>query len=187
MYMYATRHAPINVYLLLEAHPAKMGIKGARPAIAKNIGRDKLPMSHNTQFLSQGIRINARAGMVDARTGIAAKNHLLTSGHDLDVLQMPVGIDVAAGDEQYVSINGRTLQLKPRDMYIADAEGIISSVIYGPDQRTRINPQTRRVLFTVYAPPGIVETAVADHLHDIQCNVLLIAPKAEIELFAVYR
>ena len=44
--------------------------------------------------------------------------------------------------------------MKPGDMMICDARGIISSIVYGPDQRTRITPKTTRVLFTVYARPG---------------------------------
>ena len=71
-------------------------------------------------------------------------------------------------------------------MMIADAQGVISSVIYGPDRRTRITSETRQVLFTVYAPPGIGEQAVYDHLRDIQANVLLVAPEAQVEVLEVY-
>ena len=40
-------------------------------------------------------------------------------------------------------------QMKPGDMMISDARGVISSIVYGPDQRTRITPETTRVLLTV--------------------------------------
>jgi DNA/RNA-binding domain of Phe-tRNA-synthetase-like protein len=69
---------------------------------------------------------------------------------------------------------------------IADAQGVISSVVYGPDHRTRITSETRGVFFSVYAPPGIGEEAVYQHLQDIQANILLIAPEAETELLKVY-
>jgi DNA/RNA-binding domain of Phe-tRNA-synthetase-like protein len=72
------------------------------------------------------------------------------------------------------------------DMFIADTQGIISTVLYGPDRRTRITSKTERVFFTVYAPPGIGEQVVYEHLQDIQANVLLIAPEAEVELMEVY-
>jgi DNA/RNA-binding domain of Phe-tRNA-synthetase-like protein len=72
------------------------------------------------------------------------------------------------------------------DMFIADAEGIISTVVYCPDHRTRITSKTNRAFFTVYAPPGIGEKAVDDHLRDIQTNVLLITPEAEVEFMEVY-
>ena len=71
-------------------------------------------------------------------------------------------------------------------MMIRDGEGIISSIIYGPDQRTQITSQTRNVIFTTYAPSGISEEAVVNHLHEIQHNVELIAPNATIELLKVF-
>jgi DNA/RNA-binding domain of Phe-tRNA-synthetase-like protein len=114
------------------------------------------------------------------------KNLLLTAGHDLEVVQQPVRIDVADGSERFLRINGQEQILKAGDMYIADAEGVLSSVIYGPDRRTQIGPGTRQVLFTVYAPAGIERGAVRQHLEDIRDNVTLVAPEAEVIALAVY-
>ena len=126
------------------------------------------------------------AALVEAMFIAELKSLLLTAGHDLDVIQPPVRLDVSDGTERYVRINGQEQVLKPGDMLIADAEGVISSVLYGPDRRTRITPDTRRAFFSVYAPPGIGEGAVLDHLHDIEANVMLIAPQAEVEVLEVY-
>ena len=113
------------------------------------------------------------------------KNLLLTAGHDTDSLDLPVRLDVAQGSELYTLYNGQEQVLKPGDMYIADGQSVISSVIYGPDQRTRILPETRRALFTVYAPPGVGVKAVWEHLGDIQANVRLITPEAKTEVIEV--
>jgi DNA/RNA-binding domain of Phe-tRNA-synthetase-like protein len=126
------------------------------------------------------------AALVEAMFMAELKNMLLTAGHDLDVVEAPVLLSIAAGTERYVRLNGQEQQLKAGDMFIADAQGVLSSVIYGPDQRTQILPGTRRVLFTVYAPPGIGEGAVAQHLEDIQGYVQLIAREARTELLQVY-
>ncbi len=134
----------------------------------------------------KGKSIPQVAGLVEAMFMAELKNLLLTAGHDLEAIQMPVGIDVANGTERYVRLNGREQELKPGDMMIADAQGVISSVIYGPDRRTRITSETRQVLFTVYAPPGIGQQTVNDHLQDIRANVLLVAPEAHVELLEVY-
>jgi hypothetical protein len=69
---------------------------------------------------------------------------------------------------------------------MADAEGVITSVIYGLDQRTRITPETRQALFTVYAPPGVGQQAVHAHLRDVEANVLLVAPDATTVSLQVY-
>jgi DNA/RNA-binding domain of Phe-tRNA-synthetase-like protein len=126
------------------------------------------------------------AALVEAMFVAELKNLLLTAGHDLDVVQPPIQLDVARGSECYVRLNGQEQMLKAGDMFIADTEGILSSVIYGPDRRTQIRPDTRRALFTVYAPPGIKEQAVYRHLQDIEANARLIAPEAETELLRVY-
>ncbi len=126
------------------------------------------------------------AALVEAMFMAELKNMLLTAGHDLDALQLPVTVDVAKGDERYVLINSQEQTAKPDDMMMTDGRGVISSVIYGPDQRTRIMPRTERVLFMVYVPPGLIEQIVYDHLRDIQANVMTIAPKAQSELLQVY-
>ena len=126
------------------------------------------------------------AALVEAMFMAELKNLLLTAGHDLDAIVPPMRIDAADGSERYVRMNGEEKVLKARDMYIADAEGILSCIIYGPDQRTRIRPETERVVFTVYAPPGIDARDVHSHLDDIRRNVLVFAPEASVELMETY-
>jgi len=126
------------------------------------------------------------AALVEAMFMAELKNLLLTAGHDAAALRMPVGIDVADGSERYVRLNGIEQQPKRGDMIIADAEGIMSSILYGPDLRTRITPETRHVMFTVYAPSGITSEAVSAHLHDIRANVELVAPDSQVDLLHVY-
>jgi DNA/RNA-binding domain of Phe-tRNA-synthetase-like protein len=134
----------------------------------------------------KGKSIPRVAALVEAMFTAELKNLLLTAGHDLDVVQPPVRLDVATGVEEYVRIDGQGQTLKAGDMFIADTQGVLSSVIYGPDQRTQIRPTTQRALFTVYAPPGIEEQAVYQHLRDIEAYVRLIAGQADTELLAVY-
>jgi DNA/RNA-binding domain of Phe-tRNA-synthetase-like protein len=110
----------------------------------------------------------------------------LTAGHDLDIVRPPVGIYVADGSERFVRINGQEQQLKARDMYVADAEGVLSTIIYGPDQRTCITGKTRRALFTTYGPPGVGEETVLHHLQEIRDYALLVAPQAQVETLEVH-
>lgn len=113
-------------------------------------------------------------------------NLLLTAGHDLAAVQPPLSLNVSQGDEEYTLMRGVSQQLKPNDMYICDQAGILSSILYGPDARTRILPSTRDVLYTVYAPAGIDREAVLKHLEQIQGYVRLFSPQAQTELLEVY-
>jgi DNA/RNA-binding domain of Phe-tRNA-synthetase-like protein len=127
------------------------------------------------------------AALVESMFMAEMQDFLLTAGHDLDVLQLPLILDVANGTEQYTLLRGDEQTLKPGDMLIRDQNGVISSIIYGPDRRTQITPETRNVVFTVYAPPGIDGQIVRRHLLHIQENVMIFAPQAQVELLHVYR
>jgi DNA/RNA-binding domain of Phe-tRNA-synthetase-like protein len=134
----------------------------------------------------QGKPLPSVAALVEAQFMAELKNGLLTAGHDLDQVRGDLTLDAARGDELYVKFNGREQQLKPQDMILKDAQGVICSVIYGLDQRTVIQPETQRALFIVYAPEGIGADAVHSHLEDIRDNVLLVAPGAVVDELHVY-
>lgn len=134
----------------------------------------------------KGKPIASGSALVEAMFMAELKNLLLTAGHDLDALDLPLTLAVSRGTETYITPNGQDQSLKARDMFIADGRGIISSILYGPDRRTLFRPQTRSALFTVYAPAGITPPEIRAHLEDIQQNVQLIAPRAVTELLEVY-
>jgi DNA/RNA-binding domain of Phe-tRNA-synthetase-like protein len=134
----------------------------------------------------KGKPLRGNGSLVLAMFAAELRNRLLTAGHDLTMLAGGVSIDVAQGGERYVGLGGRELVLQPGDMHIRDEAGIISSVLYGPDERTQITPHTRRVLFCVYAPAGIRPEAVASHLADIAGTVRLVAPRASVIQQQVY-
>ena len=134
----------------------------------------------------KGKSIPSVAALVEAMFMAEMKDLLLTAGHDLDSLHLPLTLDVATGTERYTLLRGEEQLLKPGDMMISDQIGVISSILYGPDQRTQITPETSNVAFTVYAPPGIEEEMVVGHLQHIQAYVMIFAPQARTESLKVY-
>ncbi len=129
----------------------------------------------------KGKSLPAVAALVEAMFMAELKNGLLTAGHDLSRLRQPLSLQVATGEESYVLINGKTQKTKTGDMLIADADGILSSIVHGPDYRTRITADTSQALFVVYAPVGISQIAVKKHFDDIFSFVQLVAPSAKLE------
>lgn len=138
------------------------------------------------ESITQGKPIPSISALVTAMFMAELKNQLLTAGHDLDAVQAPVTLDVATGHEMYILLNGQEETAKSGDMLMRDGLGVISTVIYGPDRRTRLQAETRRALFTVYAPLGVGVEAVARHLEDLRDNVHLFSPSAAVELMEVY-
>ena len=134
----------------------------------------------------KGRSIPGVASLVECMFMAEVKNMLLTAGHDLDTLQLPLTLDVTQGTESYTVMRGESQIVKAGDMAISDGAGIISNIIYGPDQRTQISGATRNAIFTVYTPAGMDERLITRHLQDIRDYVLVIAPQAEVELLKVY-
>jgi len=134
----------------------------------------------------KGKSIPRVAAMVEAMFIAELRNMLLTAGHDRDSIEGQIIVDVSKGTEKYIRINGQEQELKAGDMMMADQQGVISSVIYGPDRRTMITPGTRNALFAVYAAPGIAQGDVRNHLEDIASYVKLIAPDARLEALDLY-
>ncbi len=134
----------------------------------------------------KGKSIPSVSSLVEAMFMAEMKNMLLTAGHDLDIVSLPLTLDVSKGTESYILMRGEEQVLKPGDMMISDGVGVVSNVIYGPDRRTQITAGTRNVVFTVYTPTGIDVQAVEGHLQDIRDFILIFAPQARVELLKVY-
>jgi len=130
--------------------------------------------------------IPAGAALVEAMFIAEVDSMLLTAGHDLDMIRAPLRLDVARGTETYVLLHGVQQTPKAGDMMISDREGIISSIVYGPDERTQIRPETTRAVFTVYSPSGISPGSIEAHLERIKSNVQLITRAARVQLLKVY-
>ena len=150
----------------------------------------KFKKTYHVQLQLESVALKGRpiprvAALVESMFMAELKNLLLTAGHDLDAVEGPVTLGVSDGTQRYELMSGSEQQTAEGDMTISDAHGVISSIIYGPDRRTRIGPGTRSALFTVYAPEGVSERAVREHLEDIRHNVLLVTPDGQTEALEV--
>jgi DNA/RNA-binding domain of Phe-tRNA-synthetase-like protein len=118
--------------------------------------------------------------LVSAMFAAEVSNLLLTAGHDVATLAPPLMIDCSKLGDRFVAINGQERELKPGDMLMRDGLGIISAVLNGPDQRTRLSATTTSALFVTYAPAGISGANVRSHLDQIAEYVRLVDPSVEV-------
>ncbi|MCL6612588.1 MAG: hypothetical protein K6T66_13715 [Peptococcaceae bacterium] len=130
------------------------------------------------ESVAHGKNIPNVSAAVEAMFMAELKNMLLTAGHDLEKIKQPLIIKESSGDESFTGINGKPAKTVPGDIMIMDGESVISSILKGPDSRTRIGSETRQVLFTVYAPAGIDAMDIFRHLSDIESNVRIFSPDA---------
>lgn len=119
--------------------------------------------------------------LVDANFSAEVESLVLTAGHDADLLQTPVWIDVSREDDQISAMNGAVRLIRAGDMVMRDPGGVCCSILYGQDNRSPITPATTHVLYVAYAPPGVPAEAVQAHLDRVEQNVRLFAPQAVLE------
>lgn len=98
---------------------------------------------------------------VEAMFMAELKNMLLTAGHDIDKLEEPIRLVSSTGQESYITLSGREVSTIPGDIMIADRQGVISSILRGPDQRTAITADTKQVVYMTYALNGVGQELVS--------------------------
>ena len=111
---------------------------------------------------------------------------LLTAGHDLDRLELPLELVVTGEGQEYTGLSGRQNKAAAGDLGLADRRGLISTIVKGPDQRSRLTPETRRAVFTVYGPPGLPAELLNRHLDRLAEYVTLTAAGATVSWRGIY-
>ena len=95
------------------------------------------------------------------------KDLLLTAGHDFDRIEGALTIDAAVGSVNYIGLSGQEQYLVNDDLYLTDGKGVVSSILGGPDHRTRITESTKNALYFVYGAGGVTEPLIRAHLETI--------------------
>ena len=67
-----------------------------------------------------------------------------------------------------------------------DSTGPLSSILRGPDLKSRITSSATAVFFSVYAPPGIDEGYIEDNLHKLENRIRALSPLSRTELLQVF-
>ncbi len=127
----------------------------------------RYPVVHQAKTVLAGRTIESTSALVEAMFTTELDSLVLTSGHDLGALRLPLAVDVSVAGDVYTTLSGKDRVLKAGDMIVRDAEGIIASVAYGPDDRTRLRPDTDAALFGAWCPVGIAPTIVEAHLEKL--------------------
>lgn len=129
----------------------------------------------------KGKNLPAVCPLVDAAFTSEMESFVLTAGHDVDLLQPPILIDVSHEDEQMVQMDGTVKVIRAGDMIMRNAEGISCSILYGQCKRSPITAQTKHVLYVAYAPNGVPVETVRAHLDGIEANIRTFSPNATLE------
>lgn len=145
----------------------------------KRFGQRYHVMMQLESVAQKGKPIPRVAALVEAMFVAELRHLILTAGHDLDRVELPVTLGVGAGTEGFVGPRGEAATVKAGDMVVRDEGGVLSAVVSGPSDKARIGAGTTAALFVAYAPPGVAAAAVEAHLDEIERLARLISPGAE--------
>jgi DNA/RNA-binding domain of Phe-tRNA-synthetase-like protein len=115
------------------------------------------------------------------------KNHFLSSVHDYSYVEESLALGCSDGTEEFTLFNGERKILKKDDLYIKDQKGIISAVLYGMDERTKVTEKTTEALYTVYVPFKIEEEKVQAHMEDMVEYIKLNDNNVCVEEIRIYK
>ncbi|HET8679796.1 MAG TPA: hypothetical protein VFM39_06720 [bacterium] len=141
----------------------------------------RYPVVHQAKAVLQGRSIESPSALVEVMFTAELDSLVLTSGHDLESLSGPLRVDVALDGDVYTKLSLKEQTTRRGDMVVRDAEGIIASVLYGPDHRTRVREETTAALFGAWCPLGITAAAVEAHLDTVAVLVRREWPDAAID------
>lgn len=141
----------------------------------------RYPVVHQAKTVVAGRPIESTSALVEVMFTAELDTLILTSGHDLHTLRSPLAVDVAVAGDAYTKISGKDQMLRSGDMIVRDAEGIVASVAYGPDARTRLRANSDAALFGAWCPVGIPAATVEAHLEKLTALLRGEWPEAAVE------
>lgn len=141
----------------------------------------RYPVVHQARSVLAGRPIESSLALVEAMFTAELDSLVLTSGHDLDAVQGPLRVDASREGDTYTKLSGKPQTLRPGDMVVRDAAGIIACVVHGPDQRTRLRLESTNALFGAWCPMDVAAAVVRAHLATLARLIRLEWPDASVE------
>jgi DNA/RNA-binding domain of Phe-tRNA-synthetase-like protein len=176
-----SRYGALDRKALKETHPIQ-----AYATYYKRFGYSYPVLAQLESYLKGKKALHGESGLLQAMFLTELESMLLMAGHDTARLSLPLQLRLATGNESYPSISGREVTAVPNDLMICDGTTIISSILRGPDEPSRITDVTADVLFTIYAPPGIEKAYIETHLHKLEGRIKTFSPASDTEVLQVF-
>jgi DNA/RNA-binding domain of Phe-tRNA-synthetase-like protein len=91
----------------------------------------------------------------------------LMGAQDAAAVKGPLVCDLAEEGETFRGMRAEVLCRKG-EIVLRDSEGIIATLFQGPDRRTRLNKDTKDVVFFIFSVPGINDADVKEGVETVR-------------------
>ncbi|PIY74419.1 MAG: hypothetical protein CO159_02065 [Candidatus Portnoybacteria bacterium CG_4_9_14_3_um_filter_40_10] len=148
---------------------------------------ETFPVKYQIKSILEGKQIPSISCLVEAMFMTELKHICLMAGHDLDAIQGDLVLDIAQEGEMYIKINDEKQELKKDDIVLRDGMGIIASVLYGPDNRTKIIPISKNIIYMAYFTFAVTRSEIIIVMADLAKYLRICeCPHANIERMKIY-
>jgi DNA/RNA-binding domain of Phe-tRNA-synthetase-like protein len=111
--------------------------------------------------------------MTELTTGV------LAAAQDADLIQFPITVDSATGDETYIRYDGVEERCKAGDQLMRDGAGaVLTSIAQGPTAYGLVGEGTTAVTYCFYFPEGVAEVVIAESVAYLDTCVRAFSPNA---------
>jgi DNA/RNA-binding domain of Phe-tRNA-synthetase-like protein len=136
--------------------------------------------------LLKGRSIQSSSLAVETMFMAEVKHGLLVAGHDLEKLSGGYTLNLARGGENFTMVAGQARTLKTDDLYMADGDRILSSILEGQDYYTRLTEHSAGALYCVYGVGGVTAAHMEDFFMDLARYTQSAFPAAQVEAGRVF-
>jgi len=148
---------------------------------------ETFPVKYQIKSILEGKQIPSISCLVEAMFMTELKHICLMAGHDLDAIQGDLVLDIAQEGEMYIKINDEKQELKKDDIVLRDGMGIIASVLYGPDNRTKIIPISKNIIYMAYFTFAVTRSEIIIVMADLAKYLRICeGPHANIERMKIH-
>ena len=170
---------------LHEFYPDKETILQAPGIQAYQAYYQRFNANYHVRFQIESVALKGKplpthSVLVDAMFMAEVKSGLLIAGHDMNQVTFPLTVDCTQEGEVYITLSGELKSVKAGDLCIRDADKILSTILYGPEQSSPITLATTRALYCIYGARGITSQRLADALDQIADFIQLALPQSEV-------
>jgi len=135
------------------------------------------PIEYQINSIKDGKNIPTQTTLTDALFLSEMKHLCIISGHDIATLKGDLTFDISKGGEKYTKINGKPQSLKPEDIILNDNGKLITSLLYGPDNSTKITSKTKDCVYLFWFSSHITQKELITILNDFKAHLKIIANK----------
>ncbi|MFV0423591.1 phenylalanine--tRNA ligase beta subunit-related protein [Oleidesulfovibrio sp.] len=130
--------------------------------------------------LLKGRGVDSPCTAVETMFLAEVKHGLLVAGHDAEKLSGGYSLRVAEGGETFTVVTGKERTLKTDDLYIADGEAILSSVLEGQDYASRLTGSSTAAVYCAYGLCGVTVQQMQDFFADLAHYITTAYPQAVV-------